>query len=73
MQVLFKNRGKGIVNCASFESSKTAFSQNFQFSLNSASEFVNKFQELTTYNTIEEAVMVTVTDEEDRDPAEDNN
>lgn len=57
MQVLFEDNNKGIVSRDNFEWNKNDFSREFK-STSSASEFIERFQTLTTFDRVHQVVLV---------------
>ncbi len=68
-QVLFE-RDKGIVNRENFEWNKNNFCREFK-SVANASEFVEKFQELTVFDRVNQVVLVKAVDSEEVCPSPD--
>ena len=56
MQVLFEHHGKGIVSRDTFEWNKNDFSRLFKCT-SDATEFVEKFQALTFFDTVQQIVL----------------
>ena len=57
MQVLFEENGRGIVSRDNFEWNKNDFSRQFK-STTDAAEFVQRFQELTVFDRVQQVVFV---------------
>lgn len=61
--MLFEHHGRGIVSRNNFEWNKNDFSRNFKTTTN-ASEFVTRFQAVTTFNRVHQVVFAKlVTDQ----------
>ena len=64
MQVLFESNNKGIVCRDNLEWNKNDFSREFKSTTN-ASEFIEKFQALTTFDRVHQVVLTREDEEPD--------
>jgi hypothetical protein len=63
LQVLFEGNGKGIVCRDTFEWNKSDFSREFK-STTDATQFIEKFQALTTFDRVHQVVLVNEANED---------
>ena len=64
LQVLFESNNKGIVSRETFEWNKTDFSREFK-STSNASQFIEKFQALTTFDRVQQVVLINEVNQDD--------